>query len=137
MSWTDSQFVPDELTIRTVFDTALRPITEDHLRRFECGSIRLRISIWKDDCEASAREETIALPTDRSALVGELRLRFRSTFKPERALFFAHLRLAEPIAANGWSGFSCRGSVKKTDTLAVQIDPIATQYNVHTWSNPS
>lgn len=137
MSWKDSQFIPEYAVIEAVIEKAVLPTIAAQREASGSALENVQITIWQANLLRS--EWQFAAPTKPNSTSpdGELRLRFRGTFKTERSLFFGQMRLKSPIAATGYSGFSLRGSAKVCDSgIVVDVDPVTTEYNSTRWRDP-
>ena len=68
----------------------------------------------------------------------ELRLRFRETVKPERVLFFAQLRMAQPVGPARFAGMIVRGEIKTLGSSQnVMVMSAASMFNQMDWVDPA
>ena len=138
MGWKTEQVRPSSAVVAAVVDRAIRPAVEATRDRVQIAQIIAQISTWvlgEAQLESRILLGTAAQEPNANA---HIRLRFRRTFKPERSLFFAQLRMDVPDEKTGFAGLIVKGEVKTdADEIAVSTTTCTVIYNQCSWIDPA
>ncbi len=129
------EFEPDWRVIERIILVALQPkmLVCEQQRGF---SMAARLTVWVRDAPGGAWiVSSSAINPPEVDLHGEIRLRCRRTYRPERILFRLESVYPNLDPETGFTGFSVSGDVLVgPDEITVRPKSWTGQYNVLTWS---
>lgn len=139
MSWKTGQFIPEEAIVSAVILEAICPVLKAILQDTGTSAcLSVRVVAYNELAPARTIGPDGILATVSSKTDGEARLWFRQTFSPERALYHIEAIIHGVRPETGYSGFTLRGSVKKSDQSVVVELPatVVSRYNERNWRGP-
>lgn len=138
MGWKTDQIVPPSDVVCSVVDRAIRPTAARACSEFAMAYLVVRLSVWVAD--EARMDSLVAVTEGRKKEIlpnAEVRIHFRRTYRSDRCLFYAQLRIDDPADAKGYAGFVMRGEVKtEAADLVVNVISLTNLYNRSDWLTP-
>jgi len=129
------EFEPEWRVVERVIQVALQPnmVACEEQRGF---SMTGRLAVWaREHGGQSCVVSSAAINPLGAEAVGDIRLRFRKTYRPERVLFRIESIYPNLDPETGFTGFSVRGDLLITpEEVIVRPEFWTGHYNKLTWS---